>query len=240
MLERMENLKIKINPTQFNELRDDPAFVQIIQLCRYLNQLLFCFQSYIDQQGKDENSARTVRQSLNSMFFIAGIMFEALKFCQKLEDHFADYESYKNEFIKILNDPVAIMISRKEANNRSSIAGDFQLQIYQSRNQVVFHVDEHPFRLLLEAKNSQNQYKFNLPEYVFLRGENTNVFDCYFDFADNLAVYWMIGLHDDDELEKQLLKEYTEKLTNFTKTFVTAGFNLVGEYANKMKWQINF
>ncbi|HRH45745.1 MAG TPA: hypothetical protein PKY82_29155, partial [Pyrinomonadaceae bacterium] len=81
--------KVSLTKSQFDNLRNDDAFILIIRLTRYVNQILFCFDSYNSAQNL--KTAIATRQQINSLLLLGGILFECLhNLYQALNREFKD------------------------------------------------------------------------------------------------------------------------------------------------------
>jgi hypothetical protein len=224
---------VSIPPEQFEKLRTDKTFIQICKLTRYINQLLFCFHA--SQNLPQNESAVEDRQIINASLFIAGIMYEALKFCTQLEANFKDYYTYKNEFSKILANPLAKMLRQ---NKFATANGKFQIDMNHARNKITFHVDEEVYEKTLNSETPSKK-KFSFSEYRFIRGEDKdNLFTWYFDLTDNITVNFLIKREDDDEREKEHFLEFYKTLMDFTTSFISAAMGLTSEYVKNKNWKV--
>src|SRR6476661_4760106 len=95
--------RIKIPVSQIKNLKNDQRFILILRLSRFINQLSFCHQAYLEVG--EEKTPQNTRHLHNSFLFSCAVLYEALKFYPKLGKEFLNFKSHKNGFAKLSKHP---------------------------------------------------------------------------------------------------------------------------------------
>jgi len=146
--------EIYASKEDFDKLRSDKKFANLLNLARAVNAVYFCFNSLLDYSG-DETPAGQ-RQHINGFLFAAGVLHEGFRVAERLEKHFGDPASYRDGFGKLLAEP-------KTQDLRQKI-------LKRMRNKLVFHYDEDVAKKTLKCPAS---ITFSLR--VFAKTDHTTI-----------------------------------------------------------------
>ncbi|HQU85725.1 MAG TPA: hypothetical protein PKY59_21495 [Pyrinomonadaceae bacterium] len=205
---------MKVPLSQLDKLRTDAKFILILRLGRYLNQLSFCLQANRDYW--DDNSPIGIRQQHNSLFFLYGVIYEAVKFRDELGKEFGTYKSFKNG--------LALLMKNKDFQSLREI------ELNYLRNKVVYHVDSMPYEETLKT--------LNLRKLDFFTTKGNEFIDVHFQLSDDIALNFMIGDHGTLKDEEAKFKEILEKIVRLSKEFVKHSHNLITEYIERKRWKV--
>ena len=207
--------RIKIPVSQIKNLKNDQRFILILRLSRFINQLSFCHQAYLEVgNGKKPTDFRHLH---NSFLFSCAILYEALKFYPKLGKEFLNFNSHKDGFAKLSKHPDFDFVKNKIVNTM--------------RNEFIYHVDEGPFI------NALKQYGERSVDFLLSKSDQHG--DIYYALADELALNYIIGEHDTDEIAAQYYQEMSQKIMNIMVEFIHNANKLIMEYVNRKHWKVD-
>jgi hypothetical protein len=205
---------IKIPISKLPSLRNDGKFLLIMRLCRYLNQLAFCHQAYLDYS--EDSSPLGICQSYNAFMFSCGVLYEAFRVIPKLGKEFSTYKSFEVGFKVFWKDKDTVSIKDTVLN--------------KMRNGVVFHVDMAP---IIEAMQTLNLRKLHL-----ITSTTGKIGDSHYQLADDIALNYIIGDRGTPEAEPEYLKETFKKIMDIAVKYITNANKLIGEYVERNHWKV--
>ena len=204
---------VRIPKEEIQLLKKSPKFLLLLRLCRYQNQLFFCYQSFLDY-GLD-TSPIGIRQRFNAMWFSCGVLYEAIKIVPNLGKEFRHFPSYQNGFASFLKDPTVTMLRTKILN--------------KMRNSLVFHVDEDAMQEVSTG--------LNLSSYEFLAvcgGDRSRQF---YSLADELVINAFVESNHTEATELDSFYALMEKLMMVMTHFSHCADHLIQEYIERKGWK---
>jgi len=153
----------------------DPRFPDIIALSRAVNAVYF-FHSVIVLPRDEDDSPDAMRGRLNSYLFTCATLHEALLLVEKMNKNFRRDPIYQKGLHSLLKDRTAENIKRAHG---------------RARNNVIFHFFPESFAEMINGSKSKSC------RFIKARGETKN--QCYFDYADALAMEVLVGFPADGE-----------------------------------------
>ncbi|MBS3915573.1 MAG: hypothetical protein KG003_13850 [Bacteroidetes bacterium] len=171
---------IKIPQNQIKKLKDDPKFIIIIRLGRFINQLMFCVEAYLN--FTDDFSPKGLRQTQNALYFLSGVLYEAFRIIPEIGRIFPISFKKKEPFVRFFKDPYHQYLKDHVLN--------------KWRNGISFHVDSDPISKTLQT--------LNLPKYTFVSSTSDQWGDLHYALADDIALNFIIGdrhASSEDEIE---------------------------------------
>lgn len=167
-----ERWVVEIGPAEFEKLKQEERFWQLVALARAVNALRFVHTALLRPDGQaDSLDAR--RTSFNSFFFNCALLFEALLLVERLSKHFRDV----TEFVPLRD----LLKDRNVIELRKS-------SLAPLRNRLAFHFDEAEIGAQLVKSNLAPQ---------FVAGEGPIDKDVYYELADACALGAFSGLQLD-------------------------------------------
>jgi hypothetical protein len=204
---------IKIPISQLKRLRDDPQFILILRLGRYLNQLMFCHQAYLE--WKDDLTPAGIRQTHNASFFSCGVLYEAIKIIPELGKEFSNYRAFKGGF---------------KMFNRDKDLNDLKRNVLNKlRNGTIFHVNADPITETLKH--------FDVRRLDLIASTSTRQGDAHFQLADDIALNYLTGEHSTPEEEIKHYKETLRKIMDVMTHFINYANELTAEYVERKYWK---
>jgi len=209
-------VRVKIPLSQIKKLKDDPQFILILRLCRYINQLTYIQEAYLKGRNDQDASPTQIRHFHNTFFFICGVLHEALEFARGLGKEFKIFPSFQKGLAKL---PKHSDVKFLEENEH----------LKKMRNKFVFHVDAEPFEEALRT--------YNVRLIKFLWAEGPKAGEIYYNLADELALNYYIGDHGSPEEEAKVQQEILTSAMNALTLFVKGGHALIKEYVERKLWK---
>jgi len=198
---------------KFQDLRNDERLATLLTLARIINSMRFTQMAVIPVAN--ESTASNKRQRMNSFLYLGALLYEGLKFTEKLGKHFKDLTSFREGFQQIQQD--------KEVKDlRKSFLDSL-------RNQVVFHYDGQ-----LVTSNLQT---IDFPEYVFAISHGETIGDRYYELADQIVVHSLIQPYKDQKEMERRFTELVKRTVNLSKRFGDAADKLIVEGLQVLGWQ---
>jgi hypothetical protein len=121
----VNEIEYRMTSKEWNAVRADPAFHQVLALCRFVNTIRFVELAIFSSPGQLSPSG--IRQTTSGVFYLAGIMKEARDFATRLGQHFRGYSSYSSLVLPLINDPAIDQL--------------YADVLKPMRNEAVFHYD---------------------------------------------------------------------------------------------------
>jgi len=166
---------IKCNREVGERCLKDEKFPYIVALARAVNALMFVFST--SEHIPQHNAPTAMRDRLNSSFFGAGVMYEALNLVQHMNRPFKNDTPFQSGLRRILKDPVAQRIYQKHMN--------------PVRNGAVFHFRHDRFADAIQESG--------LVEFSFVSGQGTDARKVNYSYADGMAAEILTGLPSQTE-----------------------------------------
>ena len=214
MAENPERWEVALTEEQRAMFGAKPGLLQLLTLARVVNALMFCFDAIlrIEQDG----SPATSRQTTNSVFFTAGVLYEGLLTAEEIREHFGDRESYREGLGKMLADPGIVRLRDKV--------------LIRLRNQVAFHFDK---------KMAPKIWKeINLPTLRFAVGRGKTSGGMYYQLADEVAINYFInevlGVKGSAGVELEAYKDHLRELRDTLTSFVHGADRLIGDVMSEL------
>lgn len=214
MKKKSDYREIYASKENFDKLRSDKKFANLLNLARAVNAVYFCFNSLLDYSG-DETPAGQ-RQHINGFLFAAGVLHEGFLVAERLEKHFGNRDSYRNGFGKLLAD-------RK-------IQGLRKHTLKRMRNKLVFHYDEDVSKEMLKS--------LDLKRYVFATGTGGKRKGTYYNLADEIVINYLlkeVPVNEHDAVFRYALRVIGEALH----AFVDCADALIADAISKDTWTIS-
>lgn len=209
-------VRVKVPISQIKKLRDDPKFILILKLGRYINQINFLTEAYLSLSKDEFETPNGVRYFHNSFFFMCGVLHEALGFYPSLGKEFKTFASYKNGFARLSKSP------DKKFLDKNNVLG-------KMRNKFIFHVDSEPFAEALES------YNVRLIKFIWARSHK--LVDIYYNLSDELVLNYYIGDHGSAEAESEVQREIMTKVLAVMNEYVSCSNSLISEYVQRKLWK---
>lgn len=199
--------KISISNDQFDKIKKDKRFLQLLTLARVWNALRFCCYPALNSHNTDTPSARLIK--INSFLFTCAVLYEGFLVVEQLRKHFHQLSSFKKGFASLSKDPEV-----------KRLREDYLRPL---RNKLVFHFDKDVPETNLDC--------FDLPEYNFATCIGPTMNELYFDLADEVAFNYLVPSKKkeaNDELNKRHKRRF-EEAGNVTNRFMKAAIALLEE-----------
>jgi len=204
---------VKVPLSQLKKLRNDPKFILILQLGRYINQLMYFHKVYL--ANDDGVTPVGVRHTHNSFFFMCAILYEALKIIGPLGSEFRSYRTFRNGFAKL---------------SKNADMNDLKTKVLNKmRNEFIFHVDPKPFEEALQT------YDLRLIDFVTTTTGKQG--DNYFNLSDELVLNYIIGDHGSAKAEREYYAKVVKKVGDVMAEFIRCANSLIYEYIDRKLWK---
>jgi hypothetical protein len=207
---------ITCSKNDFEHLRTNEEFLELVSLARVLNALRFFYKTAMDSYAL--SGPVRARSSINSFLYAGSVLYEGFRTVEKLGKDLKSLDSYKSGFGVLLKDQTV-------RSFRGSV-------LYKMRNKFVFHFDA------TVAKEALKE--FHLPEYKFASGESKAGGDMYFGLADEAMINYLlepIGNEPDESLKRRyekILQETVEVMGRFIK----CAEKLMGDVLSNMGFSV--
>jgi hypothetical protein len=208
-----DHREIYTSKEDFDKLRSDKKFANLLNLARAVNAVYFCFNSLLDYSGDETPAGR--RQNINGFLFAAGVLHEGFCVAERLQKHFGDRDSYRDGFGQLLADP-------KIQELRQTI-------LKRMRDKLVFHYDEDVAKTTLKS--------LDLKEYVFATGTGGKRKGIYYNLADEIVINYLLNdvpADQEDAVFRVVMKGIAEALS----AFVDCADALIGDVLTEDTWTL--
>jgi len=167
-----ERWVIEIDKAQFEKLKQDERFWQLVALARAVNAHRFVHAALLRHQ-EEGDSLDWQRTQFNSFFFNCALLFEALRLIERLNKHYRDVPEFA---------PLRDILKNRSATElrKSNLA--------PLRNHLAFHFDEAEIGVQLAKSDMATR---------FAAGEGTDNLDVYYELADACTLGAFSGLRLD-------------------------------------------
>lgn len=108
------NWAIEIDKAQFDKLKTQERFWQLLALARAVNTLRFV-QVALHAHPEGSESLQATRTKLKSFFFTCALLYEAFLLVQRLPKHFHDNDAFK-PLQELLKEPIATELRNANLN----------------------------------------------------------------------------------------------------------------------------
>jgi hypothetical protein len=205
--------EIYASKEDFDALRNDNQFANLLNLARAVNAVYFCFKSLLDYSG-DETPAGQ-RQHINGFLFAAGVLHESFSVAARLEKHFGERASYRNGFGTLLADP-------KTQELRQTI-------LKRIRNKLVFHYDEDVAKQTLKT--------LDLKQYVFATGTGGKRKGTYYNLADEIVLNYLLNDVPPED-QYTVFKEALVNIGQALSAFIDCADALIDDVIPEHTWKL--
>ena len=196
--------KAGLSPEEFAKVRGDLRLPPLMALARVANALSLAHQPLLVPASRQTPRARKRRTS--ALFYAGAVLFEGLRVAEGLKAQFGDMEQYRDGFVPILRDPDVQAL-------RSTY-------LKPLRDQFAFHFDARVPATALRAFDASEPVVF-----LFVTEENAG--GTYFEFADDLAIRYLIGKVNSEAEANERLETFIVGLTDLFKRFSIAAQRLI-------------
>ncbi len=176
------------NPTVFKKCVADPKFPYVVALARAVNALNTVQSLMVSVEGTDTPAG--ARDSMNSYFFVSGILYESLKLIRAMSRVFSGDKSFEKSLRLILKDTSSQTLE--------------QMHLKSVRHGGVFH--------FLPERFAETIAKTPMTESFFASTIGEKLGDVHYAFADHITAEMMVGTRLDDHAVVTQMMEKTVKL----------------------------
>lgn len=212
--EPQPEVQLVLDAHAFARVRQDPAFHRVLTLARIVNTIRFNEVAIVTCGEIGTPSA--TRQSSSATFYLGAILWEALRFADRLGEHFRDSPAFRERMVPLLKDSAV----------RELRAG----LLDRLRNQAVYHHDDAVIPEGLELVGDGAT--------VLLSAMGGTRRDAYYDLADIAVMQFALGGSPD---VNQFAERGTAALNAVVTTalrFASAADYLIKEYAQRTGWRL--
>ncbi len=198
--------RIKVPSCNFEALRGDERFRQVLVLGRMLNSLRFLQCSFLG--ADDLKPPADTRQRFSAFFFMVAVMYEGLRLLNRMRKHFRGSNTWQQKIEPILRDRTFNKLFR----------GSMQ----PVRNQAVFHFFEDAIRKPLAACEPR--------EYTFVAGSGRQQKQVFYELSDLLALDLFIGTLGSTQDQTRRAMALMDQTLDLLKKVVQASASLIAEH----------
>ena len=205
--------KIKADKSQFEKLKSEERFWQLVALSRAVNAMRFV-QTALEAHPEDDGSPQALRNKFNSFFFTCSLLYEAIRLLERMRKNFHQ----RQEFLPlhaILKDKTATALRKSN--------------LEPLRSQLAFHFLENEVGIQL-AKNDFSP--------VFATGEGDTNADVYFELADACALGTFSALQLGQSGAVEKFGELAEGVTDLAVRFMDAADTFINETLKSDGWKL--
>ena len=189
---------------EFDLLKNDEKFLNILKLSRITNAIYFCHISAI--KTSKEKTPSNSRQIINSLIYANAILFEGVNCAKFLGKFYKDKTEYLNGFAKLFK-------SQKFRNL-------YNKYLKNIRNKISFHFD-----ISILGKTIAD---FDSNENIFATGLGEKRCDTYYNLADEIAIHYLI--RESNISDKDLKERFSTLLSDLEviiSDFIVSSDNLI-------------
>lgn len=198
---------------QYRQHLIDSSFPMLLTLARIVNNLRYHHVSTIPVRGEDSPSA--VRQRITSFLNVAGSLYEALLFSERLGEFFRDDPAFQD---------VHELLCDKEVQTLRS--GPLR----RLRHQVVYHHDA-------SATAEAVRMMADGDKYVFASGTTFSKADVYYELADIAVFHYALPDSGDGRAFPQRLRDLFTRAAAVAIRFGNAADKLIAGRLKENGWR---
>ncbi len=204
-IDAQDEWEIICSPDQFEALRGDPSFAQLLALARLVNTLRYvqCAASMVPR-----SKVRRIRHRINTFLTMGALLFEGTNLVRRMGRHYRALPSWRQGLGAVLRD----QRFRKLTEN-----------LKKARNQVVFHACEDEFAVQLR------EWEHDGKDVKFVVGRGRRIADAYHDLADSMAMQTFVGPVDSEAEFRARFRILANTAADFTVAFLRAADRAIFE-----------
>lgn len=214
----MENFAYDItcSKDEFEVLRTNENFLELLALARVLNALRFFHKTAMDSYAL--SGPVRARSSINSFLYAGSVLYEGFHTVEKLGKDLKSLDSFKSGFGVLLKDQTV-------RSFRNSV-------LHKMRNKFVFHFD---VRVAKEALK-----EFQLPEYKFASGIGKAGGEMYFGLADEAMLNYLLDpvQNEPEENLKQRYEKILQETVELMGRFIMSAERLMADVLSNMGFSV--
>jgi hypothetical protein len=199
--------------SEFDQVRNNEKFQRIVTLARIVNSIRFIQIAVTGQKGNDTPSA--VRQRIASLFYLAGVLYEGLKFADRLGEIFHQSDAFQKGVAQVLTDKRVKKLR----------AGELELL----RNEAVYHHDDHVIAKAIGTMSAN--------EYVFVSAAGKKRGDIYYDLADLAVLQYALGMPESTKAFETAAADLLGRITDVAIRFANASDTLIAITIREFGWR---
>ncbi len=215
----MENFvyDITCSKDQFELLRTDEKFLELLSLARVLNALRFFHKTTVDSYAL--SGPVRARSIINSFLYLGSVLYEGFHTVEKLGKDLKNLDSFNSGFGVLLKD--------------KTVRSFRKLVLHRMRNKFVFHFD------VTVAKEALKE--FQMSEYKFASGVGKAGGDMYFGLADEAVINYLLEPvpNEPDENLKQRYEKILQETVQVMGRFIASAEKLMADVLNNMGFSFN-
>ncbi len=204
--------KITCSEENFNSIRNDASFLEVVRFARILNTIRFLQVAFAESE--DDGTPSYKRFRTNTFLFTGAALYEAKKSVRRTDSPLNEYETHE----------------KLESFLNSDEMAEINPYIDKIRNRIVFHHDP---TIASRALNS-----FIPPEYSFSEGYGKSSKQLYFHLADHISLHFLFMDKKGKVLEEEAIGKVIQQTVRLAMEFASIGEKLVGEVLLKNGWEI--
>jgi hypothetical protein len=190
-----------------------PSFAALLTLARIVNNLRYHHVAARSVMGDDSPSSS--RQRITSFLNVAGALYEALLFAERLGEFFGKDEAFA-DIRDVLRSPVVQMLRNGP--------------LKRLRHQAVYHHDEHAIANVLGTIMDGDKY-------VFASGTTLSKADVYYELADITVFHHALPGDSDARSFPERLQAFFLDAADLTIKFGNAADRLIANQLKEGGWR---
>ncbi|MEX1185918.1 MAG: hypothetical protein WEA80_04955 [Gemmatimonadaceae bacterium] len=183
-------------------------------LARITNSIRFSVGAAFDRHGDPAPASN--RQRIGSFLYLGALLYEALRFADRLGEHFRDHETFRIDFVPLLND-------QRVQDLREGV-------LKRLRNRAIYHHDDDVM--------PEGLRDLVMPEYVFARGHGTGFMDLDYILPDILISKFALPELDVTRALTDQLAPVLRDVLMVGQRFALAADRLIDESTRKWGWKV--
>ncbi|MFZ3172254.1 MAG: hypothetical protein WA118_09750 [Carboxydocellales bacterium] len=204
--------KVRLSKEQFDDLKMDKQFAEVLCLARVVNSMRFILLS-----GRSMGEGFVAhRDTTNSFFMAVGILHEGFRVVDRLGKYFSSNDKFREGFVKLRK-------SQKYKDLKDSVIGDV-------RNHISFHFFSDVIEDTLKELDSS--------ECVLFSTDDNTWKTVHYDLADLTVINTMISKKPVDENESDYFSKIVSGTTSLCLDFVRAADELIADYFNQLNLKV--
>lgn len=232
MNEQNLDLLITISPEEFDRIKTDPAFVNLMILARATNAINFCISvmKSASEESKSSDAPAGSRQLLNAFLFSCGMLYEGLNITSGLGRDFHDLESFRNGFQQLWANPITHRL-RQGPNG----------PLCEARNRVAFHfLRDDMMGATLRGINAEasDQIVFASAKRRDPSKPGVAPNDVYYTFADEVAVNYLAANPGAGQTAEEKVVADWQDITYLLNLYLTCANSLIEEVVAQKGWNV--